>query len=226
MLRITSNLRMNAHSWVRGEPPHKAAAHALLHGSSDFDYPMLATRRFRFRPFVLADIQQLVTLAGEHRIADTTIGIPHPYTAQFARMWISTHAESWEDRRALHWAAQRLGDDRLAGYAGLNRIDTRRGHAELRFWVGCGVARKSHATEWSEAIVEYAFMGLKMERVYALQLARHPPAGHVLAALGMQREALLRKRIQDGGQFEDVICWALSSGDWHRSSQLDRHSSS
>jgi hypothetical protein len=65
-------------------------------------YPTLATRRFRFRPFVLSDITPLATLGSEHRIADTTIGVPHPYTTEFARMWISSHSADWEDRRALH----------------------------------------------------------------------------------------------------------------------------
>ena len=92
------------------------------HGLPDLAYPTLATPRFQFRPFVLADIQRLVAIAGEHRIADTTIGIPHPYTAEFARMWISTHGVSWEGRHALHWAAHKVGDDSLAGYAGLHRI--------------------------------------------------------------------------------------------------------
>jgi hypothetical protein len=38
-------------------------------------YPVLTTRRFQFRPFVLADIAQMVSIAGRHRIADTTIGV-------------------------------------------------------------------------------------------------------------------------------------------------------
>jgi RimJ/RimL family protein N-acetyltransferase len=172
-------------------------------------YPTLATRRFEFRPFVLADIQQLVAIAGAHRIADTTIGIPHPYTPEFARMWIATHRQSWESGRALHWAAHKLDDDRLVGYSGLTRIDVQRSQAELRFWVGWGVERNSDATEWAQAIMEFALTGLKVKRVYALQLARHPTAGRVLAGLGMRQESLVRKRIYPGGLVEDVICWSF-----------------
>jgi len=35
-------------------------------------------------------------------------------------------------------------------------------------------------------------------------------AGRVLAAVGMQREGVVRKRIYKGGQFEDVFCWAIA----------------
>lgn len=82
---------------------------------------------------MLTDIGRLAALAGEHRIYDTTIGVPHPFTMEFARMWISSHSAAWEDRRALHWAALKVGDNRIVGYAGLNNIDTERGQAESRF---------------------------------------------------------------------------------------------
>lgn len=183
--------------------------------TEDF-YPTLGTRRFRFRPFVLADIGPLVALAGEHRIANTTIGVPYPYTAEFARMWISSHSAAWEGRRALHWAAVKMADDRIAGYAGLHHLDTELAQAELRFWVGCGVERTSDAVEWSTAIVEFALAQLDMNRVYALQLERHPLAGRVLSAIGMRREGLVRKRFFKEGLVEDVVCWATLRSNWRR----------
>jgi ribosomal-protein-alanine N-acetyltransferase len=186
---------------------------ALASGS---DYPRLTTHRFEFRPFMLSDIGRLATLAGEHRVADTTIGIPHPYTTEFARMWISSHSSSPERCLGLHWAALNLGDDRIVGYVGLDKIDVERRQAELRFWVGCGVQRARDAIEWSKAIVDYALSRLNMERIYALQLARHPLAGRVLAAIGMRQEGLVRKRICNGGLMEDLVCWATLRHDWQQ----------
>lgn len=179
-------------------------------------YPTLITRRFAFRPFMLTDISALATLAGEHRIADTTIGVPHPYTMEFARMWITAHSAEWERGRALHWAALRVGEDRIAGYGGLNNIDMTRGQAELRFWVGNGVERKSDATEWAAAIIGFAWRELNLSRVYALQLSRHPLAGRVLAAVGMQQEGVVRKRVYKEGPVEDILCWAIARSDSER----------
>lgn len=181
--------------------------------TSDSSYPTLSTRRFRFRPFALTDIGPLATLAGEHRVADTSIGIPHPYTMEFARMWILSHSAAWEGRRALHWAVLRDGDDRIAGYAGLSEIDMDRSQAEMRFWVGCGVERKSNAIEWSAAIVDFALTRLKLNRAYALQLTRHPRTARILASIGMQREGFVRKRIYTNGLSEDVVCWAIVRND-------------
>jgi [ribosomal protein S5]-alanine N-acetyltransferase len=179
-------------------------------------YPTLATRRFEFRPFMLSDVGRLAALAGEHRVADTTIGIPHPYTKEFARKWISSHSPPQERCLGLHWAAIKLGDDRIVGYAGLDKIDVERRQAELRFWVGCGVQRARDAIEWSKAIVEYALSRLNLERIYALQLARHPLAGRVLATIGMRREGLVRKCICNGGVMEDLVCWGTRRHDWRQ----------
>jgi [ribosomal protein S5]-alanine N-acetyltransferase len=183
-------------------------------GTSSDPYPRLRTRGFRFRPFSPADIAPFAALAGEHRIADTTIGVPHPYTAELARMWIFSHSTAWAARQAVHWAALRIGEDRIVGYAGLHNIDMQRRQAELRFWVGCGVQRQENGTEWSEAVVEFALMVLALNRVYALQLERHPLAGHVLSAIGMKQEGLLRKRAHKDGLVEDMVCWVILRGDW------------
>jgi RimJ/RimL family protein N-acetyltransferase len=175
-------------------------------------YPVLASPRFRFRPFVFSDIEQLSALAGQHRIADSTVGIPHPYSAEFARVWIGSHAAQWIHHWALHWAALEIGDSNdkhILGYAGLNKIDVERKQAELRFWVGCGARRREYATEWCAAVLEFALASLGMNRVYALQLARHPLAGRVLADLGMHPEGHVRKRVHKGGLVEDIVCWNI-----------------
>jgi len=191
-------------------------------GSSPDTYPTACTRRFRFRPFSCADIAPFTALAGEHRIADTTIGVPHPYTAEYAQMWISSHSEAWKARRALHWAALPVGEERIVGYAGLQNIDLQRGQAELRFWVGCGVRRHENGAEWSEAVVDFALTELNLYRIYALQLERHPLAARVLSTIGMQREGLVRKRIYKGGLVEDIVCWAMLRGDWQRRPESER----
>lgn len=180
-------------------------------------YPVLATRRFQLRPFMLSDIPRLVQIAGEHRVSQTSIGVPHPYTTEFARMWISSHSAEWKNRHALHWAATtdaREGGGQIVGYAGLDKIDDERHQAEVRFWVGSGVERLSFAHEWLQAIVDFAMSHLRLLRIYALQVARHPLAGRVLAAIGMQQEGQTKKRIYKEGMIEDVIVWSILQEEW------------
>jgi ribosomal-protein-alanine N-acetyltransferase len=156
----------------------------------------------------MSDIAPLTSLAGEHRIADTTIGIPHPYTAGFARAWITSHLQDWHARRELHWAAMEHGEKLLTGYAGLVGIDEARRQAELRFWVGRGVKRRRDALEWSEKVVDFAVNELGLRRIYSLQLNRHHLAARILMNIGMKPEVTALKRVFEDGPMEDVVCWA------------------
>lgn len=211
-------------------PGQSAHAAALQHFPSERasmvtspdSYPRLQTPSFHFRPFAPADIAAFTALAGEHRIADTTIGVPHPYTAEFARTWIASHSEAWKAHRALHWAAVEAGEERIVGYAGLHNIDLQSRQAELRFWVGYGVKRHDNGAEWSEAVVDFALTKLDLNRVYALQLERHPLAARVLSEIGMRREGLVRKRIHKGGMVEDIVCWAIVRDDWQQKAEYPR----
>lgn len=176
---------------------------------SGYWYPTLSTQRFQFRAFVLTDIAPWAALAGERRIAGATIGVPHPYTRELARLWIVSHPVAWKRRLALHWAARKVGEERIAGYAGLSEIDMNGRQAELRCWVGCGVERKRDAIEWSTAIVDFALMRLNLNRVYALQIAGQARMARILATIGMQREGFLRKRICRDDRPDDWVCWAI-----------------
>jgi RimJ/RimL family protein N-acetyltransferase len=92
--------------------------------------------RLRLRALVPTDIPRLVALAGKHRIADTTIGVPRSTTTEYAQRWIESHGLAWEARQSLYWAGSTFADDRLVGYAGLLDIDLEHQQAELSLWVG------------------------------------------------------------------------------------------
>jgi len=175
--------------------------------------PTLTSRRFQFRPFTLADIRKLVAIAGKDDVGITSIGIPHPYSTEFARIWSSGTA-AIGDPQSFHWAATKFGDPDLSGYAGLNKVDRERRQAELRVWVGSSGEHWNYAAEWSVAILQFALASANLGRIYALQLARHPIAGQVLSSIGMQRDGLLRRRMHRDGPFEEVICWTILREEW------------
>jgi RimJ/RimL family protein N-acetyltransferase len=163
---------------------------------------------FQFRTFTFADIRHLIARADHDRFGVTSIGVPDPYSTDFARMW-SSSAAAGEGAHALHWAACNCGDDQPVGYAGLNQIDVERRQAELRIWVGSGEARWRDAAEWSAAVLRFALACLRLRRVYAVQIARHALAGRVLASIGMRRDGLLRRRIHKEGLLEELVCWTI-----------------
>jgi [ribosomal protein S5]-alanine N-acetyltransferase len=51
--------------------------------------PRLETKRLILRPFENADAADVMRLAGDRAIADTTTNIPHPYREGMAEDWMS-----------------------------------------------------------------------------------------------------------------------------------------
>ncbi len=171
-------------------PPHRTPAEA---SEPSLASPKRALRtlagsfagdRFQFRPFKLSDITRLAAIACEYRVDVTSIGVPHPYTTEFARMW-SRAATAKENTQSLHWAVTKVGDSRLLGYAALNSIDLARRQAELRVWAACTAEHPMAAAGWSQHLLRFSFERVGLKRVYALQLARHPAAGQLLESIGM-----------------------------------------
>jgi hypothetical protein len=63
------------------------------------EIPRLETERLILLPFGTSDAAEVMRLAGDRAIADTTTHIPHPYEAGMAEEWISRHQETFDKNR-------------------------------------------------------------------------------------------------------------------------------
>jgi [ribosomal protein S5]-alanine N-acetyltransferase len=91
----------------------------------------LETARLQLRPYVEADIAELLPLIGTREVAATTLRIAHPYTEQDARDFLALAREPGKI-----WLAIALrSDGRQIGGIGL-RVDDQHQHAELGYWLG------------------------------------------------------------------------------------------
>jgi [ribosomal protein S5]-alanine N-acetyltransferase len=174
--------------------------------------PTIATRHLRLRPFELRDISPLVDTVATHRISDTTLAVPHPFSTLQARHWIESHRDQWEARRAVHWAVSSLADEQLSGYVGLQEVDQHSGSAELSFWISERLARRNLAIDAAQAVLAFAFTTLHLQRVEALQLTDCQLVGRVLLRIGMQAQSPLC--ISRWGRSEEVVPWSVDYSDW------------
>jgi RimJ/RimL family protein N-acetyltransferase len=58
-------------------------------------------------------------------------------------------------------------------------------------------------------VLRFGFEQLGLNRICAHHMARNPAAGQVLRHIGMEREGVLRKRVQKWGVYEDVMLYAI-----------------
>ena len=176
------------------------------------DQPTLTTTRLVLRPFTAADSAAVERLAGDTRIASTTLHVPHPYLDGMAEAWIATHPAAWAEGSRVTFAITSR-EDELQGAISLH-LDPEHSRGELGYWIGHPYWGHGLATEAAAAVLEFAFRTLLLNRVQASYLPRNPASGRVVEKLGMQREGLHRERYRKGNHFEDVIEYAILRRDW------------
>jgi [ribosomal protein S5]-alanine N-acetyltransferase len=187
-----------------------------LEGDSCFmaSQPALTTERLILRPLTLEDAPIIQQLAGKREIADTTISIPHPYSEQQARDWISSHADACVQGKGVAFGVELTHTNQLIGAVGLREIDQEHLQAEMGFWIGTDWWGKGYATEAAKRVIRFGFKERGLNRIYAHHMVRNPASGRVLEKSGMRGEGLLRQRVRKWGRFEDVVILAILRKDW------------
>jgi [ribosomal protein S5]-alanine N-acetyltransferase len=174
--------------------------------------PTLRTARLLLDGFDQEDASELQRLAGAREIADTTLRIPHPYHLSDALSWI----EGLERQvvAQVNFAVRLIPTHQLIGGIGLRDIEPEHGHAELGFWIGVDWWGQGYAREAARCVIRYGFESLDLNRICAHHMVRNPASGRVLAAVGMQREGVLRQRVRKWGVYEDVVLYAVLRDEW------------
>jgi RimJ/RimL family protein N-acetyltransferase len=178
--------------------------------------PTLETERLVLRPFSPDDAPDLARLAGRREIADTTISIPHPYSEEQARQWITSNADPHTLARFVLLGVESKSEATLVGSIGLRDVEVEHAQAEMGFWIAVECWGKGYATEAARAVLAFGFEQLALNRIYAHHMVRNPASGAVLARIGMKQEGLLRQRVRKWGRFEDVVLMAILHEEWRR----------
>ncbi len=165
------------------------------------------------RPFSLGDATDVQRLAGDRSIAVTTMTIPHPYEDGMAEDWIAGHETASRDGKAFALAMVLRDEGALVGCIGL-KIDRQHDKAELGYWVGKPFWNFGYATEAAQALVDYGFRELALNRVHAAHMARNPSSGRVMEKIGMRLEGTAREDLKKWGRYEDLVSYAILRHDW------------
>jgi RimJ/RimL family protein N-acetyltransferase len=175
--------------------------------------PRLETERLVLRPFGNSDAAEVMRLAGERAIADTTANIPHPYKEGMAEEWISKHQETFDRDEGVAFAITRKHDDVLVGAISLMGME--KGHqAELGYWIGKPYWGHGYCTEAARAVLRYAFSDLALARVHASHFAQNPASGRVMQKIGMRHEGCRRQHVKKWDQMEDLDVYGILKPEW------------
>jgi RimJ/RimL family protein N-acetyltransferase len=167
----------------------------------------ITTSRLLLRPFELSDAPRLQQLAGDRRVAATTLRVPHPYEDGIAEAFIADCHRSREAEESCRLAIVRRDGDELIGAIGLE-IDQDHHKAELGYWIGVEYWGQGYATEAGRAMLHHGFSTIKLNRIMGHCFAGNRASARVLQKLGMTFEGLLRQHVCKWGKFVDVELYA------------------
>jgi [ribosomal protein S5]-alanine N-acetyltransferase len=170
---------------------------------------MLSTPRLLLRPYTTADAPEACRLAGDSRIAETTVAIPHPYSQEAAEAWIATHARGFEQKSEMIFAVETKTDHQLTGTVSLLNISADHARADLGYWISVENWGKGFCTEAVLRLIQFATEELGITRITALCFARNPASARVMEKAGLKREGCLVQHLFKNGRYEDLLLYGL-----------------
>ena len=133
---------------------------------------VLKTTRLVLRTPRIEDAKQVALLANEHRIAENTAGLPHPYRVGDAKQWISAARSQSGDFVIT------LGGE-VIGACGIEQT-------KLGYWIGVPFWGVGYATEAARGLIDHAFGDLGHMVLTASARISNPASRRVLEKCGFE----------------------------------------
>lgn len=183
-------------------------------------FPVLETDRLRLRRPMARDIPRIVQYADNPKIEEMTLSMPYPYREKDAVSWLATANRGFDEKNHYIFAICELPSDEFMGGIGLE-INQRFNRGELGFWLGEPFWNNGYITEAVEAILNFGFSKLELNKIIAFHMIKNPASGKVMARNGMIKEGELAEHIRKGEEYIDVVQYRLTSQEFSQSNGLD-----
>jgi RimJ/RimL family protein N-acetyltransferase len=167
----------------------------------------------------LKDAPHIQRLAGHRQIAATTLNIPHPYGDGVAESWIRRSWVRARKGKSVDLAVVLKSQNVFVGVVSLT-INDRHNAAELGYWIGRPYWNQGCCTEAAEALIEFGFETLQLNRIYACYFDNNPASGKVMKKLGMKYEGTLRQHVQKWDRYTDLGFFGILAREYEARRQM------
>ncbi|MCH8684543.1 GNAT family N-acetyltransferase [Pedomonas mirosovicensis] len=187
----------------------------------------IRTYRLLLRPPWPEDAAAITACLADGVVARNTAQVPHPYGLEDAKAFID-RCEAAEPQPTFVILGREGDDAPLAGCIGLFRspeAGAEAGAWELGYWIGKDWWGRGYATEAAKAVLELAFLGLRLPRVVAGHFIDNPASGRVLEKLGFTETGISKRHCLARNCDVDCRNVALTREAWlaHRAGQVEMH---
>ena len=181
----------------------------------------LETKRLILRDWVSTDPQDLIEGLNNLAVARWLAFIPHPYTEQHAREWITLcieKASKGDPRGSFEFAIELISEHKVIGGVGLDRISNVHGTAGGGIWLNERYQGRGYGAEAFGEKIRFAFEVLELRRLDNGFFAGNIASLKMQETFGYKIEGMRRKafRCMADGEIKDEFITGLLKEEWVR----------
>jgi len=175
---------------------------------------LLETDRLILKPPSIEDAEALSIAANHEKLADWWIGVPYPYTLDFARETLEKWTDPDQTKNTRRFFVRLKETSEMIGVVDLKWISEKHRKAEIGFWITPGHWGKGLATELVTGMLHYGFEDLKLNRICGIALKHNLASMRVLTKAGLRHEGTLRDEIVFQGEPCDTESFSITRKMW------------
>jgi len=175
--------------------------------------PVIRSQRIYLRPAERADVETFVRWFAD---ADVTryLLARAPFSHAAEEKWFEQMLEK-QGKSDYHFVICLVADGRPIGTTGLHHLDLENGSAEFGISIGeKGEWNKGYGTETLQAISDFGFGQLRLERLYLEVYAPNKAGQRAYQKAGFVEEGTLRGAHFANGQRQDALIMSLLREEW------------
>jgi RimJ/RimL family protein N-acetyltransferase len=175
----------------------------------------LKTARLLLRPFQIRDADDVFEYAGDAEWAKYQVNIPQPFTRNEAEKFVTffSNPKQWAEVAMFAMVLQ----NKVIGQVYLTQLDLINERAEIGYMLSRSLWGQGLATEAAQALLDWSFLNLNLNKIFATCDIRNTGSWRVMEKLGMSREGLLRSQFKWQGEFKDEYYYGILRKEWENS---------
>jgi len=178
--------------------------------------PTLLTARLRLRPSTSGDTDALFALHSNAHVLRYWDAPPWSEPGR-AERFIAACGRMAEEGSGARLAIDRVSDQAFVGWCSLSRWNPDYRSAAMGYCFNEAAWGHGYATEAGQAVLQWAFDTLGLNRVQAETDTRNAASARVLEKLGFVREGTLREDCIVNGEVSDSWVYGLIKRQWRPS---------
>ena len=179
---------------------------------------MIKTKRLILRPINKKDAADLAKSLNNLNISKWIVPMPYPYKIKDAKWWINKQSNEFKKKQRTDYTfmIELKPNKRLIGAVGVSGFDNNKVKGELGYWLDEKYWRQGIMSEAVEAIIDFAFNKLKLEKVFIPAFVENPSSNAIAKKMGFKLEGVLRQhaRCKATGKIHDENIWGLLRKEW------------